>query len=187
MKRILMMTAMFFTICVLTPFCAFGASKNDSGSEATFIFPSSLTIIEDEAFEGTAVETVVFQNGLESIGPNAFGNIEALEDVYIPDRTTYIADSAFTVTDNLTVHGVDGSNAEDWAEKHGIPFAVDDIWCEVPNSTSQNNIQINPVYHYIATLLLAICFAVFKFGYYETKSRRPQERPELNPIDYCFP
>ena len=186
-RKPFVLAVVFIAICVLAPFCAIGSQKTGFSSKGTFKLPSSLIIIEDEAFEGTAVETVVFQNGLVSIGSNAFGNIDVLKDVYIPDTTTYIADSAFSVTDDLTVHGVDGSNAEDWAEKHGIPFVADDIWRAVPNSTSQNNIRINPVYRYIATLLLTICFTVFRFGYYKVRSRRPQDRPELNPIDYCFP
>lgn len=186
-RKLVALTVIFIAICVLAPFSAIGAQMTDSGSEGAVIMPSSLIMVEDEAFEGVAVETIVFQRGLVSIGSNAFGNIEALKDVYIPDTTTFIADSAFSVTNDLKIHGVNSSNAEDWAGKHGIPFFVDDIWYAVPNSMKQHNIQVNLVYHYIATILLVVCFTVFKFGYYETKSRKPQDRPELNPIDYCFP
>ena len=184
MKKKLFVIAVFhFVFCVLSPFCAFGAKEIDSDSESTFTFPSALLIIEDEAFEGTAVETVVFQNGLVSIGSNAFGDVDTLKDAYIPETTTCIADSAFSAIGDYTIHGVDGSFAEDWAEENGIPFMVDDVWCVVPNVVRSNNTPIEPAYRCIATLLLVICFTFFN----EVRSRRPQDRPELTPIDYCFP
>ena len=189
MKKIIFTSmVIFIAVSVLSPFYAIGAKKTDFGSNGTFVLPSSLTIIENEAFEGTAVETIVFQECLVSIGSKAFGNIAPLTDVYISETTTYIADSAFSAADDLTIHGVDGSNAEDWAREHELPFVIDDIWhwYMVPNSVRQHNAQINLVYRYIAALLSVICYTVFKYGYYQVRSRRPQDRPELNSIDYCF-
>ena len=61
----------------------------------TAVFPTSLTLIENEAFEGTVFSTLVFQNGLISISEHAFSNTNQLKDAYIPSSAEYISDSAF--------------------------------------------------------------------------------------------
>ena len=174
-------------LCLLPLFVTASAEESESGIGGTFKLPSSLVIIEDEAFKGTAAETVIFPDGLESIGAEAFANVHTLRDVYIPDTTTYIADTAFTVTPDLTIHGIDNSYAKDWAHEHEIPFVVDDIWTEVVKSGWSPAVRVERIRLYIATIVLIILFEFFRLGYYEVRSRRPQDRPDLYPIEYRFP
>ena len=186
-KKVFLILVVFVVLCVLPLFSVISAEEIDSENERTFIFPSSIEIIEDEAFEGTAVETVVFHEGLISIGFRAFANVHALKNIYIPVTTTYIADAAFSITSDFTIHGRDNSYAKDWAHIHEIPFVVDNVW----NTTAQNGISIktrtDPIHLYIAAIYLVILFQLFRLGSCELRSKRPQDCPELYPIDYRFP
>ena len=120
--------AAFTLLCILPLSDVGDAEEIKSEDGGMFIFPSSLERIEDEAFEGTAVETAVFPEGFVSIGERAFDNACALKDVYIPDTTTYIADSAFSAAADLTIYGLDDSYAEDWAKKHDVLFVAKNVW-----------------------------------------------------------
>ena len=156
-------------------------------SQAVFIMPISLQEIEEEAFSGTAAEIVIFPEGFLRIGDNAFEQALQLTDVYIPDTTKYIADSAFSINPDLTIHGVKGSYAQKWAKKHKVPFVADNIWVAVVRrvgSPDTNGIQID---HYIAAINPEKIIGVHERGEDEGKSKRPQDHPELNPIDYRFP
>lgn len=163
------------------------AENHDFSFDYSFLLPDSLQIVGDEAFSGTAVETVIFPDGFLQIGERAFDTARHLTDVYIPKTTEYIADSAFPITSKLTLHGIDGSYAKDWANRHDIPFVVDDIWNVCIARGNSHNTQTNPIYRFIATIVLIILFSFLRSCYYELRSRRPQDRPELNPIDYRFP
>lgn len=153
----------------------------------TFALPLSLQEIGEETFSGTAVVTVVFPDGFLRVGEKAFDKAWHLTDIYIPETTEYIADSAFPIIPNLTIHGIDGSYAEDWAYSHEIPFVVDNVWNIIVQNGRTHSTRTDPIRRYIATLVLIILFTFFRLSYYEVRSRRPQDRPELNPIDYCFP
>lgn len=186
-KKWFLIATIFVALFILPAFCTGFAEEVSPEDNNTFLFPSSVKIIEDEAFEGTSVKIVILPDGLLYIGARTFDNAPFLTDVYIPDTTEHIADSAFYLTSNLTIHGIDGSYAKDWAYKHKVPFIVDDIWnVFVPGDRSQNT-QTNPINRFIATIVLVILFSLFRCCYFELRSRRPQDRPELNPIDYRFP
>ena len=151
----------------------------------TYIFPTELITIEEEAFANTPVETVILPEGFHSLEDSAFENALHLTDIYIPPSTEYIADTAFPENADLTIHGVKGSHAEGWAHKHEIPFVVDDIWNAV---VVRHSIRTAPTYNRSkASAILIILLSFISIGYYKLRSQRPQDRPELNPIDYRFP
>ncbi len=106
---------------------AVSESKKDVELDAitvpTFQLPASLTIIEDEAFEGTAITNIDLPELLEYIGDNAFANIPTLRFVSIPDNTKYIAGTAFTGSRHVKISGAPNSYARAWARENGIPFA----------------------------------------------------------------
>lgn len=155
--------------------------------DSTFLLPDSLQIVGDEAFSGTAVETVIFPDGFLQIGERVFDKARHLTDVYIPKTTEYIADSAFPITTNLTIHGIDDSYAKDWAHRHEIPFVIDDIWNVFVLTGISHNTHKKPINQFISTIVLIIIFSFFRSCYFELRSRRPQDRPELYPIEYRFP
>lgn len=173
-------------ICVLSPFAALSAGNAD-GEEGTFVFPSSLVSIEEEAFEGTAVETVIFPDGLKSIGPKAFEDDYDLKNVYIPDTAIYIADSAFPVTPGLTIHGIDGSAARAWAFMHQVPFVVEDVWGGAAQNGNVQNMRTDPMDQAAAIVFLIVLFEFLGLACYEIRSRQPQDQPEFYPLDYRFP
>lgn len=92
-------------------------------SSESFVLPANLVTIEDQAFEGTAAETVSFPESLCYIGNAAFGGALSLRQIQVPASVTYIADNAFAGAENLTVFGEAGSYAEAWARVNGFRFA----------------------------------------------------------------
>ena len=163
------------------------AGEKEFSQESVFIFPSLLQRVDEEAFSGTAVKTIIFPNGLLQIGDRAFENAWDLTYIFIPKTTEYIADSAFTITPNLTIYGVDGSYSKEWAHSHEIPFVVNDIWNVFIPERGPQNTPSNPISRCIATIVLVLVFLLFRSYDYRLRSRRPQDRPELYPIEYRFP
>ena len=185
-KRIIILLAMLFAILLFSLPTAY-ASEAEINSQTTYIFPSSLQEIEEDAFSGTAPEVVIFPDGFLHIEENAFSGAWNLTDVYIPESTEYIADSAFSGTQDLTIHGIDGSYAKEWAEEHQVPFVADNSWVALIRSGSSLNEQGIPTNHHAAAVNPEKMVAVHERSEDEIESRRPQDRPELNPIDYRFP
>lgn len=176
-----------FVLCSMVVFFSFGAASAEGikgDSESTFFFPASLQEIEKEAFSGTAVETVVFQYGFLSIGEDAFSDTDCLRDVFLPPSTEHIADSAFPSNSKLVIHGVEGSAAQEWAEEHRVTFVAEDIWMLMPDTGEKisghenENCFIDSAVDPNQTVSRATD---------KNESKRPQDRPELNPIDYRFP
>jgi hypothetical protein len=63
--------------------------------------------------------------GVQRITSGAFTNCTELTFVYIPANVTSIADDAFAMTTQLTIHGAEGSAAEAYAQKFGIRFIAE--------------------------------------------------------------
>lgn len=188
MKKIIAILLMFHLFMVLST--AYDVNTDERAGickENTISFPAFLMFIDEEAFAGTQVQTVIFQNGVQSIGSDAFGGADNLKDVFIPGSIIIIADSAFPKNDGLTIHGLEGSYVQEWAEVNGFDFVVDDIWTD---SLFPEEIHIEN----LILLFWIICpvderaFIRFfeKINRY-IKSMRPQDRPELYPINYRFP
>lgn len=184
MKKILKI--LFFVFFMLL-FCKNGyAEAIEIVPEETFVLPNKLVRIDKEAFAGTNTNVVILPYGVQSIGDKAFESNSSLTDIYIPSSTEYIAETAFFKDTKLIIHGLEGSYAEEYAKTHRIPFVIDDIW-------NQMFISGRTV-----SLLVIIDKSVYKIldkgilktlpgGRYHFISRRPQDRPELNVIDYRFP
>ena len=188
MKRACVMFAMVFLFLFNTsPLHVAYADKPQPRYDATFVLPASLKSIEEDAFDGSVAKTVIFPDGFQSIGDNAFRNMSFLSDVYIPGTTLFIAQNAFPNNEGFSIHGIEGSYAQRWAEKHDIPFVVDNVW----NAISENRKTLYAK-SFAETLFLFLFFpkstvAALGLGPYEKRSRRPQDRPELYPINYRFP
>ena len=153
----------------------------------TFGFPSFLQAIDSEAFEGVTAKTIVFLSELQKIESDALQNAFNLKDIHLPDSVSAIADSAFPKNSGLAIHGVEGSYAQQWALENGFDFVVDDIWTD-----TQITEEIHP--ENLLSLLWVICPVDTKalISFFDRikrfiKSMRPQDRPELYPINYRFP
>lgn len=91
---------------------------------ANIILPASLRTIQDEAFEGTAlVFADLSGTSVEKIGERAFANIPTLIGIRIPEKTRFIARSAFAGSEHVTLTGAPGGYTRTWAKENGIPFA----------------------------------------------------------------
>lgn len=185
-KRIIILLGMLFASLLFSLPTAY-ASEAEINSQTTYIFPSSLQEIEEDAFSGTAAEVVIFPDGFLHIEENAFSGARNLTDVYIPESVEYIADTAFSIASDLKIHGIDESYAKEWAERHHIPFVADDIWSALPKDGSSLNVQGISWKRKVTAVNPEKMVAVHERSEDEIESRRPQDRPELNPIDYRFP
>ena len=119
------------------------------GKEATsFSIPDGVEMIERECFFGHSyLSHIDMPDTVRSIGWNAFGvcknitNIvlpasakeladlafyycDNLETIIIPESVTYIGENAFEGCEKLTIYGLLGSYAEEYAKANNIPFSV---------------------------------------------------------------
>ncbi len=90
----------------------------------SFRLPSSLQIIDDSAFEGTALVSVDIPESVAYIGDNAFANIPTLLAVHIPDATQFIGKGAFANSKNVTITASSNSYARTWAKDNGLRFQL---------------------------------------------------------------
>ena len=189
MKKIIIIFILSFFICMQAG-TAFALpermqSNRDSPDAYDMVLPASLVQIEEGAFENTAAESVFLPSMTASIGDRAFASNRALIKVFVPKSVESIGNQAFEGKD-LTLIGEKGSYALSWARMHNVAFV------EQESAASQGK----PV----RKLLNENVFLLFSLGYMApelfvqlkkrkswSRSMRPQDRPELYPINYRFP
>ena len=86
------------------------------------ILPGNLTAIEEDAFSGGAFTYAMLPNKAVSIAKGAFANCPNLFYIYIPMQTEDIDPHAFDGVSDLTILGITGSAAQDYAEDYGFIF-----------------------------------------------------------------
>ncbi len=117
---------------------------------AAIRLPSSLKVIEDEAFYGdTSIEKVIVPEGATEIGERAFAN-SSLTEINLPDSITSIADTAFDGLDVLKVTANEGSYAYNWASKNNYIYENVVLESEHPykNDANQEWTYTHPKYVY---------------------------------------
>ena len=96
----------------------------DIQATPSFTLPTSLHIIDDSAFEGTALVSVDIPETVTYIGDNAFANIPSLLAVRIPDATEFIGKDAFANSNKVTITASSNSYARTWAKDNGFRFQL---------------------------------------------------------------
>lgn len=91
------------------------------GDEEIFL-PPSTTIVEEEAFAGTAVKAVTVRYETTKIGARAFADCGELYYVFLPRTVVDIAPDAFENSPNLTIGCFSGSYAESYAQEHNLNY-----------------------------------------------------------------
>ena len=86
----------------------------------------------------TALEEVVLPQSLTTICENAFRGNTALAKIWIDENVTTIGADAFTDCAALTIHGVEGSYAQTYAESNSIPFSAEPL--VYPSSTISGSV-----------------------------------------------
>ena len=85
----------------------------------TLTLPSSLTIIEEEAFYAdTSLDTVILPEGITEIKAGAFAG-SSLSSINLPTTLTSIADDALPSPGSIEVTAVEGTWAYEWAIEKG--------------------------------------------------------------------
>ncbi len=113
-----------------------GPAAADTPETGTFRLPASLRVIGEEAFEGTAAAALILEDQVTTVESRAFAGTDNLREVYIPGSVETLAGDAFDGAEDLTVYGIKGSAAEDWAARLGYRFVLRDIWTAVLLRTS---------------------------------------------------
>lgn len=163
------------------------ADELNSDFRDALILPVSLQEIEEEAFFGTSAQIVVIPEGFPELKNKALEGMKRLTDLYIPQSTINISDTAFSVNQFLTIHGVNHSYSEAWAKRHQIPFIADYAYYTI--ECGERIKKASGILHNCAPDVIKCpkIIVVHERGQDDGKSKRPQERSELNPIDYRFP
>ena len=99
-------------------------AKTASLKASSFTLPASLQVIEDSAFEGTAIVSVGISESVSYIGERAFANIPTLLGVSIPDKTQFIGKEAFADSKQVTLTASSNSYARTWAKDNGYRFRL---------------------------------------------------------------
>lgn len=92
----------------------------------SIVFPTGLKTIGRRAFSGCGLKEVHLPNSLERIEWEAFSNCDDLNDVYLPESISFFGAFLFNGCSNLTIHGVAGSSAEQYAHEQGLPFVAEE-------------------------------------------------------------
>ena len=186
MKKIMFFIMIAAIIVNCFPAAAFAEILPES-RDAVFLFSSNLKTVEEEAFSGTALKTAVFSEGFLHLDNRAFDNTSFFQNVYFPQTTLYIADTALPVGNDFSVHAEIESYAQTWAKAHGVKF-IAVFLCDLALRDGYELIICNLKKDFV--YLKADCEKTIVYIFEATaadKSMRPQDRPELNPIDYKFP
>lgn len=187
MKKAIALLFAMITLVVVFSLGTTYADTSDKNPDGTYLLPSLLLEIEEEAFSGTDVQTVILPYNFLYIGENAFQGASSLSDAYIPPTTEYIADSAFPENADFVIHGVEDSYAQDWAEEHKVSFIVENIWKSMlDDGKTVSGRQLGMDFRY-RTINPERTIQLYSRSDDYGESKRPQDRPELNPIDYRFP
>jgi len=176
-----------FKICLPLFFTDISPPNQISYDGHTSIMPKSLQIVEEEAFANTAIQILVFQEGLQYVESNAFSSMLQLQEIYFPASVKSIADTAFSSSALKIIRGIQGTYAQEWADRHGIAFKQPDSIIQV---AEKERISAAVLLAWIGILCLPPMNEVQKIKQYLRSfliSMRPQDRAELHPIDYRFP
>jgi len=190
-KRLLIVCAI--SVVILALWFAFPPSENRGFSNQALLsknaahFPNSLRYIGEEAFQGTAFRTLVLQDGFLQAGERAFSEMSQLRDAYIPGSVEYIAGSAFMRSGLETIYGLYDTYAEKWAEEHQVAFALTDKLTTMPVGSWYSIVAIVGLHGLLCPCLDDNSQKIKRYLNRIIISMRPQDRPELNPIDYRFP
>ena len=84
--------------------------------------PAALVAIEEEAFAGIDAGRVEITENVVSIGPRAFADCKNLTELVIPATVQTIDDTALEGSENVTIYGESGSEAQRFADANSIPF-----------------------------------------------------------------
>lgn len=84
--------------------------------------------------EASRIKTITIEDGVTSIGTNAFKNCSFVNEITVPESVTVIHDGAISDCSNATIKVYIGSYAEDHASRHS--FMID--YLDIPDKMGNN-------------------------------------------------
>ncbi|MGN0389399.1 MAG: leucine-rich repeat protein, partial [Wujia sp.] len=89
----------------------------------TITLPDTVSSMEEGAFSyNFNLKKVILPENMTAISDNVFFYCDFLEKIYIPKSVTSIGENAFYRCDDMTIYGVAGSYAQNYAEENDINF-----------------------------------------------------------------
>ena len=101
--------------------CVLKETKNVISS----LLPASLTVIEEDAFAGTSLESVYLPDSVIIIGDCAFADIGELNTVRLSDNIQLIDGNPFAGSENVILSGSAIGYGRKWASENGIHYEVE--------------------------------------------------------------
>lgn len=186
MKRLALLLALLIMLLACFQMLSYPAVSAKTNGENRYILPASLRTIEDAAFEGTAVQSVILSDHVASIGERAFA-YSTLRTILIPSSVSHMEDSAFDGVWGLVIRGAKDSYAARWAKEQDIAF----VQSGTASALLEKLRELLSGNTLILLFLTCVCPDMFfrqrRRTTMWTRSMRPQDRVELYPIDYKFP
>ena len=172
MKKALAAIALcLFALAAVSLACA----EEDSGIH----LPSALLALDDEVFAGTAVEEVYMPKNLVAVGERAFQDAARLTGIHFAGNTLLLPQGGFVRTGGRrTLSG------EEMPEAAGDP-----LFCETRQADPTEKNENREAERTAAGDGAGNKAAPQAKAYHprENVSLRPQERTELQPVNYSFP
>lgn len=105
--------------------------------------PGNVTDIGIDAFRACmGLTKVEIKNGVKNIGNYAFNDCRSLTEVAIPESVEGIGYHAFGDCGNLTIYGVEGSCAQEYAERYDFSFRQIGEWENILETANIASCQI---------------------------------------------
>ena len=89
------------------------------------ILPAFATVIEEEAFSGSAAVEIVLPDQCTTIGDGAFANCTQLRMIYMPDSVVNIAGNAFNGSEKVIFLCESDNAAAAYARNKGIDYIIE--------------------------------------------------------------
>ena len=152
------------------------------------VLPSSLLVIEDGAFEGTAFSAALLPDTVQSIGDRAFACMPGLHVLNMPDSLSAIGRDAFLGSEAVTLLGSPDSMARAYAEANGVPFQAVEEALPVPqNDPLLRRADFCPALFLLLAFLIVFMPRMSGGSIPVFKPLRWRKRAELHPLNLCFP
>ncbi len=180
---ILLAVALQFFVSPLS----FAVSAGEYAYSDVAVMPEALIRVEEGAFAGTSFRKILFGEGFRYVGDLAFSDMELLREVTFPRSADYIADSAFLRSDIEIIRGPEGAYAQQWAKRHQIAFETSDCLITTPTDPEAVFAALASLFAVVLLPMNNEAVRIKRYLRSTAISMRPQDRPELDPIDYRFP
>ena len=162
-------------------------AEPDTEIRGVLMLPPSIRVVEQEAFLGVSARVVYLPEGAQTIGDYAFADTPNIVVAFIPRTVSFIGKDVFRGANRLTIIGVQGSPAEDWAKAQGYRFVHMNVW--MPNARNESSYGRQDYRFPEESNADSVGFltALMSFETDKSMTTSPKEKPEMYPLDYDFP